>query len=168
MNNHANQRGFAYVSVAIIALALLTSCSTAVTAPKPTACSIKQASVLLFDKLGSTVRSADAFAVPEILKISATPICSGVFLNAVQDPTLAAKSVAVFDGGQAVYAELITNLKKAGFSGPEQSGQSTEGWSKGDMQVYAVKLTDEISKKDANKFKRSKNLVMVIVQPRKQ
>lgn len=55
---------------------------------------------MVFDNLGTTVRSADAFAVPEILKISATQVCSGVFSNEVHDPSLAAHSVAMFDGGE--------------------------------------------------------------------
>jgi hypothetical protein len=168
MKNHANCRGFAYVSAAVIALALLTSCSTAVTAPKPTACSIRQASILLFDNLGTTVRSADPFAVPEVLKISATQVCSGVFLNGVQDPSLSAHSVAVFDGGKAVFAELTTVLKEAGFSGPEESGQGTEGWKKGDLQVYAIPIYGYPTKEYANDFPRSKILVKVLVQQRKQ
>ena len=168
MKNHVNQRGFAYVSVAIIALALLTSCSTAVTAPKPTACSIRQASIMVFDNLGTTVRSADAFAVPEILKISATQVCSGVFSNEVHDPSLAAHSVAMFDGGKAVNDELTTILKKAGFSGPQRSGQGTEGWKKGDLLVFALKINGYPSKEYANDFPRSKQLVTVDVYLRKQ
>lgn len=163
------------IALPVVMMALLSGCSanspatSALTQLRTSAqaCSVTQVqAVMFFDVAAETISQTGDFAQPELFTASKSVICAGEYATTDPDAFDTSKvSIAILTGGSEVFDKLDKTLQAADFPESSLSGMSTHGWSDGDVQIYAVKMSDSVDDSRQTEFTLKTKAIVVTIKP---